>query len=153
MAVRAEPAAHADAREALERAQEYLLGLQEEAGFWRAELETNPTMDAEDLLLREFLGIRDDGKLERAANWIRSQQRPDGSWSNFYGGPSNLSTNVECYAALRLAGDPVDAPHMLAADALKIMEDHRINALVVVDEEDRPIGAFNLSDLLRAGVM
>ena len=44
-------------------------------------------------------------------------------------------------------------PEMLAAEALKIMEDHRINALVVVDEEDRPIGAFNLSDLLRAGVM
>ncbi len=44
-------------------------------------------------------------------------------------------------------------PDMLAAEALKIMEDHRINALVVVDEEDRPIGAFNLSDLLRAGVM
>jgi arabinose-5-phosphate isomerase len=42
---------------------------------------------------------------------------------------------------------------MLAAEALKIMEDHRINALVVVDKEDRPIGAFNLSDLLRAGVM
>jgi arabinose-5-phosphate isomerase len=44
-------------------------------------------------------------------------------------------------------------PDMLAAEALKIMEDHRINALVVVDKEDRPIGAFNLSDLLRAGVM
>ncbi|MOA48574.1 Arabinose 5-phosphate isomerase KdsD [compost metagenome] len=44
-------------------------------------------------------------------------------------------------------------PEMLAAEALKIMEDHRINALVVVDEEDRPVGAFNLSDLLRAGVM
>jgi arabinose-5-phosphate isomerase len=42
---------------------------------------------------------------------------------------------------------------MLAAEALKIMEDHRINALVVVDDDDRPVGAFNLSDLLRAGVM
>jgi arabinose-5-phosphate isomerase len=42
---------------------------------------------------------------------------------------------------------------MLAAEALKIMEDHKISALVVVDEQDRPIGAFNLGDLLRAGVM
>lgn len=42
---------------------------------------------------------------------------------------------------------------MLAAEALKIMEDNRINALVVVDKDDRPTGAFNLSDLLRAGVM
>jgi arabinose-5-phosphate isomerase len=44
-------------------------------------------------------------------------------------------------------------PDMLAAEALKIMEDNKISALVVVDEADRPIGAFNLGDLLRAGVM
>ncbi|MDU9406745.1 KpsF/GutQ family sugar-phosphate isomerase [Pseudomonas sp. zfem001] len=42
---------------------------------------------------------------------------------------------------------------MLAAEALKIMEDNKISALVVVDGDDRPIGAFNLGDLLRAGVM
>ncbi|WP_275589454.1 KpsF/GutQ family sugar-phosphate isomerase [Pseudomonas sp. KSR10] len=42
---------------------------------------------------------------------------------------------------------------MLAAEALKIMEDNKINALVVVDESDRPIGALNMHDLLRAGVM
>lgn len=41
---------------------------------------------------------------------------------------------------------------MLAAEALKIMEDNKINALVVVDD-DRPIGALNMHDLLRAGVM
>ncbi|WP_297843032.1 KpsF/GutQ family sugar-phosphate isomerase [Pseudomonas sp.] len=44
-------------------------------------------------------------------------------------------------------------PDMLAAEALKIMEDHKISALIVVDENDHPIGAFNLGDLLRAGVM
>lgn len=42
---------------------------------------------------------------------------------------------------------------MLAAEALKIMEDNKINALVVVDENDRPVGALNMHDLLRAGVM
>ena len=42
---------------------------------------------------------------------------------------------------------------MLAAEALKIMEDHKIGALIVVDADDRPTGAFNLQDLLRAGVM
>ena len=42
---------------------------------------------------------------------------------------------------------------MLAAEALKIMEDHKISALIVVDEQDHPVGAFNLGDLLRAGVM
>ncbi|WP_027896018.1 KpsF/GutQ family sugar-phosphate isomerase [Zestomonas thermotolerans] len=56
--------------------------------------------------------------------------------------------------------DEVMTPHgktaraeMLAAEALKIMEDHKINALVVVDEQDRPVGALNMHDLLRAGVM
>ena len=44
-------------------------------------------------------------------------------------------------------------PDMLAAEALKIMEDNKINALVVVDEHDQPIGALNMHDLLRAGVM
>jgi arabinose-5-phosphate isomerase len=42
---------------------------------------------------------------------------------------------------------------MLAAEALKIMEDHKINALVVVNDEDKPVGALNMHDLLRAGVM
>ncbi len=42
---------------------------------------------------------------------------------------------------------------MLAAQALKIMEDNKINALVVVDNDDRPVGALNMHDLLRAGVM
>lgn len=42
---------------------------------------------------------------------------------------------------------------MLAAEALKIMEDHKISALVVVDKHDHPTGALNMHDLLRAGVM
>jgi len=91
------------------------MALQDPAGWWKAELATNVTMDAEDLLLREFLGIRDADAVERAANWIRSQQRDDGTWANFYGAPANLSTTIEAYAALRLAGDPVDAPHMIGA--------------------------------------
>jgi arabinose-5-phosphate isomerase len=56
--------------------------------------------------------------------------------------------------------DEVMTPHgktarseMLAAEALKIMEDHKIGALVVVDDDDRPVGALNMHDLLRAGVM
>ncbi|MEB2326606.1 MAG: KpsF/GutQ family sugar-phosphate isomerase [Pseudomonas sp.] len=42
---------------------------------------------------------------------------------------------------------------MLAAEALKIMEDHKINSLVVIDATGLPIGALNMHDLLRAGVM
>src|SRR5438270_10692746 len=104
-----------DALVALELARERLLSHQEPDGFWRGELQTNVTMDAEDLLLREFLCIRRAPETERAAAWIRSQQRADGTWANFYGGPGELSTTIEAYWALRLAGDPQDAPHMLEA--------------------------------------
>lgn len=44
-------------------------------------------------------------------------------------------------------------PDMLAAEALRIMEENRINALPVVDEQRRLIGALNMHDLLRAGVV
>ena len=104
-----------DAAGALERAVEKLLSLQEPDGWWKGELETNVTMDAEDMLLREFLGIREPETTARCADWIRSNQREDGTWSNFYGGPGNLSTTIESYVALRLAGDTPEQPHMQAA--------------------------------------
>jgi squalene-hopene/tetraprenyl-beta-curcumene cyclase len=101
----------------LARARDHLLGLQNPAGWWQGELETNVTMDAEDLLLRHFLGILTPGLAAESAGWIRKQQRDDGTWANFYGGPADLSTTVEAYVALRLAGDEPDTPHMkLAAD-------------------------------------
>jgi squalene-hopene/tetraprenyl-beta-curcumene cyclase len=103
------------ARVTLARAREHALGLQHADGWWQGELETNVTMDAEDLLLRQFLGVRDDAATAAAARWIRSQQREDGTWANFYGGPADLSTTVEAYVALRLAGDEPDAPHMKRA--------------------------------------
>src|SRR5271166_1544551 len=106
-----------EAEVALERACEHLLSLQDEAGWWRGELQTNVTMDAEDMLLREFLGIRTAPETERSAAWIRSQQRADGTWANFHGGPGELSTTIEAYWALRLAGDEPDAPYMRAAAA------------------------------------
>jgi squalene-hopene/tetraprenyl-beta-curcumene cyclase len=105
----------ARAREALDRARDHLLAGQDPAGWWQGELETNVTMEAEDLLMRQFLGILTEEVTEPTARWIRGQQRPDGSWANFYDGPGDLSTTVEAYAALRLAGDPADAEHLRRA--------------------------------------
>src|SRR6476659_10908953 len=103
------------AQVALGLARERLLSLQNEAGWWQGELQTNVTMDAEDMLLREFLGIRRADETELSAAWIRSQQRADGTWTNFYGGPGDLSTTIEAYWALRLAGDDPAAEHMRTA--------------------------------------
>jgi squalene-hopene/tetraprenyl-beta-curcumene cyclase len=103
------------AAEALGRAREHLLDLQHEQGWWQGELETNVTMDAEDLMLREFLGIRTAEQTQASARWIAAQQRDDGTWANFYGGPGDLSTTVEAYVALRLAGHPPHSRHMAKA--------------------------------------
>jgi squalene-hopene/tetraprenyl-beta-curcumene cyclase len=105
----------AGAAATLARAVIHLRALQHEDGWWKGELETNVTMDAEDLLMREFLGIRTVEETGEAARWIRSQQRSDGTWANFHGGPGDLSTTVEAWIALRLAGDAEDAPHLVAA--------------------------------------
>ena len=118
-AVRAQPA-HAPAPTpalgtALDRGVAWLLAAQHPAGFWRGELQTNVTMEAEDLLMREFLGIRSEEETRQTAAWIRHQQRPDGGWQIYHGGEVDLSASVEAYTALRLAGDPAEADHLRAA--------------------------------------
>jgi arabinose-5-phosphate isomerase len=44
-------------------------------------------------------------------------------------------------------------PGMLAAEALQIMDSTKINALPVVNRENKLVGALNMHDLLRAGVV
>jgi len=41
----------------------------------------------------------------------------------------------------------------LAASALALMEEYRINALVVVDKDEKLVGVINMHDLLRARVV
>lgn len=103
------------AADTTDRATAYLLSLQHPDGWWKGDLETNVTMDAEDLLLRQFLGIRTEEQTAATARWIRSHQREDGTWATFHGGPGELSATVEAYVALRLAGDSPDDEHMASA--------------------------------------
>lgn len=42
---------------------------------------------------------------------------------------------------------------MLAAEAMQVMEQKKINALVVMDDRQRAIGALNMHDLIRAGIV
>jgi squalene-hopene/tetraprenyl-beta-curcumene cyclase len=104
-----------DVHEALRDAVDALIALQDPSGWWKGELETNVSIDAEDLLLREFLGIRTEEQTAATARWIRSRQREDGTWANYHGGPADLSTTIEAYVALRLAGDPVESDHLQRA--------------------------------------
>ncbi|MGB5672338.1 MAG: CBS domain-containing protein, partial [Sedimenticolaceae bacterium] len=45
------------------------------------------------------------------------------------------------------------APDRLAVEALNLMEEKKINALLVIDADERLCGALNMHDLLRAGVV
>ena len=101
----------------LTKARDRLLSLQDAEGWWKDELETNVSIEAEDLFLREFLGIADPEVTRQTANWIRHNQRADGTWATFYQGPADLSVTVEAYWALRYAGDPAEADHMAKAAA------------------------------------
>lgn len=105
----------AELDETIQRTQDYFLRIQHPDGYWVGELETNVCMAAEYLLLTHFLGVRDDERWHKIAKFIRSQQRPDGTWSIYEGGPPDLNATVEAYFALKLAGVPAGDPRLIRA--------------------------------------
>ena len=100
---------------AVSRSQEYFARTQAPEGYWWGELESNPTMEAEYLMLTHFLGIGDKDTWRKLANHLLQSQREDGTWGQYYGSPGDLSTSVECYFALKLAGVSTDDPGMIKA--------------------------------------
>ena len=96
------PLAHA-----VSAATDHLLGLQDDAGWWSGELETNVTMTAEHVLLLTFLGLPVDGIRDGAIAHMLGCQRDDGSWGVYHDAPADLSSTIEAYVALRVLGvDP-----------------------------------------------
>jgi squalene-hopene/tetraprenyl-beta-curcumene cyclase len=89
---------------ALERGTARLLELQHPDGYWVGELESNATMIAQHLIWHHVLGLRTPELDRKIANELLARQRDDGTWSIWYEGPADLSTSIEAYAALRLAG-------------------------------------------------
>ncbi|UFQ99960.1 squalene--hopene cyclase [Streptomyces sp. Go40/10] len=104
-----------DLKVAVSRGVDHLLSIQEPEGWWSRCPDANVMVDAVDLFIRELLGVRDERILAATARWIRSRQLPDAGWGLYPGGPGDLSTTVEAYLALRLAGDGPEEPHMAAA--------------------------------------
>lgn len=100
---------------AVQRSQSYLLARQHEDGYWWGRLESNATMEAEFLMLNYFMEVPDTSKWPKLANYILKQQREDGSWGQYYGAPGDVSTSVECYFALKLAGIQAGTPAMQKA--------------------------------------
>ena len=100
---------------AISRSQAYLLSQQNEKGYWIAELEANTTITSEYILFYRFLDKVNISKEKKAVELLKRTQQPDGGWNIYYSGPSNLSTSVEAYFALKIAGVSTSDPLMIKA--------------------------------------
>jgi arabinose-5-phosphate isomerase len=83
---------------------------------------------------RRVLGVFTDGDLRRALD-------------------KQLDVHATRMRDIMTANPRMARPRMLAAEAVHLMETHRITALPVVDDAGTLVGALNVHDLLRAGVM
>ncbi|MDH3451001.1 MAG: KpsF/GutQ family sugar-phosphate isomerase [Gammaproteobacteria bacterium] len=96
----------------------------------RARMGMTAVVDAQ----RRVLGVFTDGDLRRALD-------------------RNMDLHSTRIEQVMTADCRTADPDMLAAAALQMMDTHKINALLVVDGQQRLIGALNMHDLLRAGVV
>jgi squalene-hopene/tetraprenyl-beta-curcumene cyclase len=102
-------------REAIERAVDFLLERQSQDGYWLGELEADTTLESDYIFYLHVLGRADEERIGKLANYIRRRQLPDGGWNIYEDGPSEIDATVKGYLALKLAGDDVQTPHMIAA--------------------------------------
>ncbi|WP_298273468.1 squalene--hopene cyclase [Geobacter sp.] len=100
---------------AIERSRDFFFREQLPEGYWWAELESNVTITAEYIMLFHFMGLVDKEKERKMANYLLRQQTEEGCWCIYFGGPGDLSTTIEAYFALKLAGYPADHPAMKKA--------------------------------------
>ncbi len=91
-----------------------MLEMQDPAGYWWAELESNVTITAEYIMLHRFLGL-DESKVPRMVADILDKQLPNGGWSIWHGDGGEISTTVEAYLALKMAGLSAEDPRLLKA--------------------------------------
>ncbi|MCC0175974.1 squalene--hopene cyclase [Waterburya agarophytonicola K14] len=100
---------------AIANSQKHLLSIQDKQGYWWGELESNVTITAEVVLLHKIWHTDKTRPLDKAANYLRSQQQEHGGWELYYGDGGDLSTSVEAYMALRLLGIPASDPALVEA--------------------------------------
>ena len=101
--------------EGIERAKDWLLGLQHPDGYWCGELEADSMLESDYIFVHTLLGTGDRGRMERAVNEILRHQNEDGGWSIHPNGPSNISLGVKAYLALKLMGWSADHPVLVKA--------------------------------------
>ena len=111
----AEVARDARLDDAIARATRALLAAQRPDGHFVFELEADCTIPAEYVALLAYLGEDHPEREAAIGRYLRARQGEHGGWPLVHGGPFNMSASVKAYYALRLLGDPADAPHMVRA--------------------------------------
>jgi arabinose-5-phosphate isomerase len=66
---------------------------------------------------------------------------------------NNIDLNATEISTVMTTNSKTISGNKLAAEALQIMEKNAISGLVILDNNKRPIGALNMYDLLKAGVV
>lgn len=103
---------------AIDAALAAVLSEQRPDGHWVYELEADATIPAEYVLMVHSLGEPPDAELEaKIGRYLRRIQEAHGGWALYYGGGYDPSASVKAYFALKMIGDPPDAPHMARARA------------------------------------
>ena len=94
-----------------------LADAQREDGHWVFELEADATIPAEYVLLRHYLGEPRNVELEaKIGRYLRRiQSGAHDGWPLYHEGAFDVSATVKAYYALKMIGDPIDAPHMARA--------------------------------------
>jgi len=104
--------------EAVEKSVFLLMARQAFDGHWVGELQGDTILESEYILLLAFLGREGEEKTTRIANYLLSQQLPEGGWNNYPEGPPDLSVSVKAYFALKLAGHDPQSDYMVRAREL-----------------------------------
>ena len=97
------------------RASAALMALQESDGHFCFELEADATIPSEYVLLLHFLGEENTELERKIAAYLRRTQGAHGGWPLFQDGSFDMSASVKAYFALKMIGEPLDAPHMVRA--------------------------------------
>ena len=109
-------------REAIARAHSHLLSRQAADGHWVGELEADVSITAESLLFNHLIDRVKPDQERRAVRYLRRRQNPEGGWSHYEAGATDLSATIKAYFAMKMAGVPVDDPAMARArDRIRAM--------------------------------
>jgi squalene-hopene/tetraprenyl-beta-curcumene cyclase len=109
------------AKTAAIRARDFAYVIRKPDGHWCAELESNTTVTAEYVFMRQALGLDLDTKREALIRYFFGQQKADGSWGLATNHRGDVSTTGETYLALRILGVRADDSRMADAERYVLM--------------------------------